>query len=549
MARAERMIAVARLALATCSVLTFAIGASVPARLEAAGRVLTIGYAAWAVAIAAFVTSRTVLLPRSWAYAIHGVDLVVGLLIMNLTSGMDSPFFLFLVFALTAATLRWHARGALWTGAVALLAFFGTFVADLVRGTPTELTGFVTQATSLAVLALMLGHLGRYGTDVHATTQRLRAWQPAVGGGTAELLGQAVRYVADTVGAPRVVLVWEEPEEPDLRMTWWADGRVSTSREDAADFLPLVAPPFAGTNFLCRDAATPGAGVVFTSNDGPQTAPGPAVNGRFVDRFAVRTLISVDCGFGRLFVLDKSQPTIDDLWLAQIVARQVSNSVDQASLIERLEEASVLEARGQVARDLHDGILQSLTAITLRLQAIGRVVDAEARRRIESLQAAISDEARRLREFIEGLTSSTPATASDTLSDRLETLRQHLEQDWGLRVKLEVGDLTSVPDRLAHDVYFLVREALINVARHAGASIARATVATHGTALRIAVSDDGHGFPFVGRHDGGELAVTKRVPRMLYDRVTSLGGRLVVDSGTQGSRIDVEVPLAAAASG
>lgn len=545
-ARAERMIAVARLALATCSMLTFSIDPALPVRLEGAGRALTIGYTVWAVAVAALLISKSTLLPRHWQLATHAVDLLASLLIMNLTAGMESPFFLFLVFALTAATLRWDAPGALWTGGAVLLVFFGTVLIESLRGTPVAVSAFVIRTTYLVVLALMLGYLGRYGADVHGITQRLRTWQPAVGRGFASVMEEAVQHIAAVLGAPRAVVVWEEPEEPDLRMTWWADGRVSTSREDPVAFQPLVAPPFAGTDFFCRDASTPGSTIVFTSADGLKTAPGPAVHPRFVEHFAIRTLLEVDCGLGRLFVIDKAHLTVDDLWLAQIVARQISSAMTQASLVQRLEETRVLETRARVARDLHDGVLQSLTAITLRLQAIGRAVDTETRRRIESLQVTISDEARRLRGFIQDLTLPEPVMATDSLSDRLETLGQHIERDWGLRVELDMRDLAWIPSGLAHDVYFIVREALINVARHAGASVARASIAVEGTGLQITVGDDGHGFPFDGRHEGSTLAATKRAPRMLYDRVTSLGGRLVVDSGPKGSRIDIHVPLPAA---
>jgi signal transduction histidine kinase len=390
----------------------------------------------------------------------------------------------------------------------------------------------------------MLAYLGQYSAHVRRVTQRLRTWQPLAAAGADTILHDAARYAADIIGAPRAVVVWEDPEEPDLRMAWWAPGQPSTSRGDRLDIQPLVVEPFQDTDFLCRDAATADSTVIFTAGSGLQSAPGPAVHPGFVEQFAIRTVLAVQCRLGRIFVLDKGHLTIDDLWLAQIVARQVSSSVDQALLIQRLEETSVVEARGRVARDLHDGVLQSLTAITLRLQSIGRAVDAEVGRRIQMLQAMIADEARRLREFIGELTSPAPHTGADTLSAQLERLRQHMERDWGLRVELDTAHLPAIAGGLANDLYFVLREALVNVARHAGASMARAAVAAEGARLRITVLDDGRGFRFEGRHDGAALAAMKLAPRMLYERVTSLGGRLIVDSSAKGSRVDIEVPLA-----
>ena len=114
--RAERMIAGARLVLAACSLLALSIEPSVPAQFAFVVRALTIGYTVWAVAIAvALVSGSALLLFRHWQLSTHAVDLVVALAFMSLTSGTESPFFFYLLFALTSATLRWEVRGALWT--------------------------------------------------------------------------------------------------------------------------------------------------------------------------------------------------------------------------------------------------------------------------------------------------------------------------------------------------------------------------------------------------------------------------------------------------
>jgi signal transduction histidine kinase len=357
------------------------------------------------------------------------------------------------------------------------------------------------------------------------------------------VIAEAVRYVGDVLKARRVIFVWEEAEEPDLRMACLLDGQVSTIREEVAAFQPLVPPAFEDTDFFWRDASTPNSVVVFASGDGFQSAPGPPVHRRFVERFGVTSLLGVECGPGRFFVIDKARLTIDDLWLAQILARQVASSLEQAFLALRLEEARISEARGRVARDLHDGLLQSLTAIMLRVATIGRALDEETRRRLEGVQAMIGDEARRLREFIQHLTSLIPQAPTDTLADRLEGLPKLIERDWSLHVELSAQELARIPAAIAHDVYFMVREALINVARHARASRATATVVVEGGRLCITVMDDGRGFPFEGHRDGQSLAAMNLAPRMLYQRARSLGGRLTVESSPKGSRLDIEVPL------
>src|SRR6266852_1295873 len=101
--RAERMIAAGRLVLAACSLVALSIESSVPARFALVTHALTIGYTVWAVVIAALVVSKSTVLFRHWQLSTHAVDLVVSLVFMILTAGTESPFFLYLLFALTSA--------------------------------------------------------------------------------------------------------------------------------------------------------------------------------------------------------------------------------------------------------------------------------------------------------------------------------------------------------------------------------------------------------------------------------------------------------------
>jgi signal transduction histidine kinase len=63
--------------------------------------------------------------------------------------------------------------------------------------------------------------------------------------------------------------------------------------------------------------------------------------------------------------------------------------------------------------------------------------------------------------------------------------------------------------------------------------------------LRIAVSDDGHGFPFLGRYDHDALERANLGPVSLRNRVASLGGTLTVDSTPAGSCVEVTLPMVA----
>ena len=97
-------------------------------------------------------------------------------------------------------------------------------------------------------------------------------------------------------------------------------------------------------------------------------------------------------------------------------------------------------------------------------------------------------------------------------------------------------------DRRAHEVYLLVREILLNAARHAGATVASLEATLKGGWVTIVVADNGHGFGFKGRYDHATLAVLQIGPVSLRERAALLGGTLTVDSTDRGTRLEISFP-------
>src|SRR5207244_1018734 len=105
----------------------------------------------------------------------------------------------------------------------------------------------------------------------------------------------------------------------------------------------------------------------------------------------------------------------------------------------RLRQAAATEERVRLSRDLHDGVLQSLTGAALKLETAQRLLDkqpAAARQRLAEIQHLIADEQRNLRFFIrDGTLDPLSAAAGDmSLETRLRLMAQRLEDVWGLRV-------------------------------------------------------------------------------------------------------------------
>ncbi len=229
------------------------------------------------------------------------------------------------------------------------------------------------------------------------------------------------------------------------------------------------------------------------------------------------------------------------------VARQVMSDINQFFSKERLERASMEDERERLARELHDGVLQSLAGARLQLEAVSRTIDENpqaARTRLLEISDLIAGEQRDLRIWISKLRPTTKASmaSSAELAAARETMCQQAETHWGLRV----GLMTSrgmIRRALGDEVYRLVQEALANVARHARAQRVDVALQITGDRVHITVTDDGIGFPFNGRYDLATLVEKYLGPRSLKERIASLRGELVLTSTLSGSKLEMSLPL------
>ncbi|MDP2390945.1 MAG: ATP-binding protein, partial [Acidobacteriota bacterium] len=168
---------------------------------------------------------------------------------------------------------------------------------------------------------------------------------------------------------------------------------------------------------------------------------------------------------------------------------------------------------------------------------------------IEDAQQMLASEQRDLRFFIQELKPAASAPESTPLEARLDELAQRMEREWDLRVELRLGDQSDgLSVSLCRDVYHIIREALVNAARHGSASQAHVTIQPVGAAaIAVSITDNGRGFPFTGRFTDEQLATLNLGPKNLRDRVRALQGSLVLESGPAGAELNVTLPLGVAA--
>ena len=231
------------------------------------------------------------------------------------------------------------------------------------------------------------------------------------------------------------------------------------------------------------------------------------------------------------------------------IARDITERKRAESELQRLQQAAASRERTRLARDLHDGVVQSLAAAGLRLQAavqLLKVDPEETEEQLRQVQDLIVQEQRDLRSFINELKIATlvPREMDFKLGYLLDQLVKTVEQQSNLRVGLRADNLDAIgPATVAREIYLITREALINAARHSHGSAIQVDFKIEDHKLHLTVCDDGRGFPFHGRYDDAALAAAGLGPAIIKSRLGSLGGSLNIDSSASGARLEVTVPL------
>jgi signal transduction histidine kinase len=185
------------------------------------------------------------------------------------------------------------------------------------------------------------------------------------------------------------------------------------------------------------------------------------------------------------------------------------------------------DARRRLERNLHDGAQQRLIALLLQLRGAQRgtvAAHAAVEAAVEELAAAVKE----LRELAQGIHPSALTERGLRSALRIVAARAPVP------VELDVTD-TPIDASVAVAAYYIVSEALTNVAKYADASRAAVRVRETGEHLVVVVEDDGKG----GADEAGGTGL-----RGLHDRVAALDGRLDVDSPRGGgTRLRAELPL------
>jgi signal transduction histidine kinase len=225
------------------------------------------------------------------------------------------------------------------------------------------------------------------------------------------------------------------------------------------------------------------------------------------------------------------------LRLVETFADQVSVAIEYARAQADVQRLGLMEERERIAKELHDGIIQSLFAVGMGLQGAALLAGSpETATRIEGAVGDLDRVIRDLRNYIFGL---RPGILADRQLDQaLRVLGEEVQARSRVLIKVEVdAALAASLSSRSHPIVQLTREALSNVARHAQAKHSEVRLARRGSNALLTIEDDGVGFDVGGDSSGNGL-------RNMRERAEAMGGALRITSRAgKGTRLRVTIPV------
>jgi signal transduction histidine kinase len=225
---------------------------------------------------------------------------------------------------------------------------------------------------------------------------------------------------------------------------------------------------------------------------------------------------------------------------------EIARLKEQVAEAETMAEKAGENERVRIASDFHDGPLQSFISLQMRLEILRKLLERDfdsGMADLKQLQALAQTQIRDLRTFLHSM-RPVDVDGANLVATARRTC-ESFQKESGIPVTfLGTNSPLGLPPEATMEVLQMLREALHNVQKHAGATRVAVAMEKTDRGLEISIDDNGHGFGFAGSYTLEELELLRLGPASLKRRAKSLNADLLLESRPgRGVGIKVRVPL------
>jgi signal transduction histidine kinase len=565
--RLERVLGIGRVFLALTALVTMYLHPMEPSRFATVTHSVLAAYTGYCALVLVWLMAAEQRRPLR-GVILHAADIGWASVLTFLDDGPVSPFFSFFLFAVGASAFRWGFREMVATSLTTIgimllqiaVSVWGPWHSWLSEADP-EIDRVFLRIAYLIVTGFLFGYLAEQDKQSRAELAAIGDLprQTSIDQGLRGLVTTMAQGLLRTFDANSVAIAISEPGASAT--LWRLVRQAGEIAPGAADRLELTDEQRA----LWLFNAPARAWHANVSPTGASTTFWIAERGRWPLRklqaampFAVTsspgpgTLTAVDLhmaseGTGRVYVFN-SKP-LDNVERAvhflEAIAEHLTPALTNVFLHRRLQAQESAAERARVARELHDGAIQALYGIEMKLEALRRRPtlapgDQEEVTRVRDL---VHGEAISIRELMHSL-RPIELDANETLADVLVAIVERFRRDTGISARfVPEGNPGSLRPAAALELIRIVQESLVNIRKHSHATNVLVRLVQEGSTHRLLIEDDGCGFEFEGRLSAPELEARRAGPAIIRERARILGASLAVES-SPGAGARIELTLA-----
>ncbi|NET00912.1 MAG: sensor histidine kinase [Sphaerospermopsis sp. SIO1G2] len=204
----------------------------------------------------------------------------------------------------------------------------------------------------------------------------------------------------------------------------------------------------------------------------------------------------------------------------------------------KIENQATLEERNRIAREIHDSLGHSLTALNLQLETALKLSQSDIPRAMTFLVTAKELASKALQDVRQSVsTMRIQPLQEKSLGEAVEILAANFQRSSGIAIKCQIQIQHPLPVEMNIPIYRIIQESITNIAKYAQASIVNLVLISDINSVKLTIEDNGQGFNVQQNTTGFGL-------QSMRDRTLALGGEFTINSARNaGCQILVFIPL------
>lgn len=523
----EKLIGYGRLVTVIFAIIAMYLDPTQPRRFQTEAQVILVIYATISVVTLLFPIKQPIDSPVHIPF--HLLDAAFLGSLTFLSNELTSPFFSFLPFTLLSMTIRWGFIGAVGGAIIIEITLLVVGIPDVLDG-ESELNFLIVRSAYFLVAAIMLAHFGAHRERNQDRLTALANWRSRfLQKDQSAWMDNICSQAAVILGSKCVVVLWRHQDDARGKSAiWWSDKvtRTDLSSVDGIDQIERAMVSGSSGEQGRRLDASENLAIVRLS--APQVEASLTANSQgYLSSFS-----SIETR-GMIWALDPDCRPEDAKLLLGILAKQIGSELERLDLLQELASNIRSEERVRLAQDLHDSVLQDMTATSIKLKTLSNA-DALHHPQLTEIQKIVTDSQRRIRHFVEEQRFPAAQSPESPVASMLSFMDE-LATNWSIvaTFKWNSGKADALSVYLA-DIQQLVSEAASNAVRHGKATELAVLGLQRNEVIELEISDNGQGLADTSAPTGS---------LSIHTRVKSLGGKMEFNSERSGLSMTISLPL------